>query len=162
MRRIPKKYHTKEKSNRHFTLTWNLCGKPVCKIFFLRTLGFSNDQFIFTVLKCNARNGIVDVDVQDAAPDQRGKSKSRLPRGYKNHIKTFILSMNPTISHYNPDPHQKINIIDVFQKSNVKIKDVFRLFVNHCKENGMEICSWTYFYVILKKLNLSTTDSAAQ
>lgn len=156
VRRNRKKVITVQNSQRLNTLTWNLGNTKVCKTFFLNTLGFFNDQTVVTVLKANFKNGIINVDIQDAAPEQRGKSNpwNKFSRDYNKEIKDFIEKTKPIVSHYNLKhaPNRR------YLPCGVSFTDVYKLFKEHCNEIGMRECSWPYFHRILKDMNLSTSN----
>lgn len=48
--RLPTSCRTKGVSRRNYTLVWTLNDIIVCKVFFLRTLGLTNDEAVITAL----------------------------------------------------------------------------------------------------------------
>ncbi|KAL4710145.1 hypothetical protein ACJJTC_006442 [Scirpophaga incertulas] len=66
---------TKRKSRRTNTLKWSLNKIAVCKIFFLHTLGFNNDEVVQSVMKSNYLIGNKHPHIS-AAPDSRGRRKT--------------------------------------------------------------------------------------
>lgn len=120
-------------------------------------MGFITDQTVVTVLKANFKNGIKDMDIQDAAPEQRGRTKNpwnKFAPDYNKELKDFIEKVKPTISHYNLKHAPKRRYLPC----GVCFSDLHRLFKFHCQETGIKICSWFYFYNIIKEINLSTAD----
>ncbi|KAL4714331.1 hypothetical protein ACJJTC_009683 [Scirpophaga incertulas] len=155
VKKSKKSIKTKETSRRNNTLTWTLRNNKVCKVFFLNTLGFKNDQTIVTVLKANYRHGIVNIDEELAAPEQRGRAKpwNLFPAEYRHSIREYIEKIRPTVSHYNLKhaPNRR------YLPCGVSFTDLYKAYIAHCDEVEIKRCSWAYFHGIVKEMNLSTS-----
>ncbi|KAI5632050.1 hypothetical protein NE865_15233 [Phthorimaea operculella] len=152
----PKQISTKRVSRRHNTLNWKLKEIPVCKQFFLNTLGFKYDHTIFTVLKANFKHGIQNPLVQQAAPEQRGRSIpwNTKSQESKDNIINFINRSQPTVSHYNIShaPNRK------YLPSGISFSDIYKDYLRYCADKNLQDCSWSFFHKIIKKMNLSTSN----
>ncbi|KAL4720213.1 hypothetical protein ACJJTC_018659 [Scirpophaga incertulas] len=152
----PKSVSTNSDSRRHNTQVWKLNDTPVCKTFFLGTLGFKNDQTVKTILKANFKLGIKNPDLQEAAPEQRGKNVpwNKLPEDYKQNIKSFIEKLQPTVSHYNVKHAPKRKYLPCW----VTFSDIYKDYITYCSDKGIRLCSWPYFHNIVQEMNLSTSN----
>lgn len=151
----PKQISTKRGSRRHNTMQWKLKEIPVCKQFFLNTLGFKYDHTVFTILKANFKCGITNPLVQQAAPEQRGRTAwNKISDESKDNIISFINRSQPTVSHYNVShaPNRK------YLPSGISFSDIYKDYLIYCAENNLKDCSWSYFHKIIKMMNLSTSN----
>ena len=104
----------KRQSRRNNTLKWSLNKNPVCKILFLHTLGYNNDEAVQSVLKCNYLTGNKHPHIS-AAPDARGRHKpsTAFSEEYQKDMESFILRYKPVSSHYNIGLSNKYRYIDI-------------------------------------------------
>ena len=147
---------TKGESRRHNTLVWSLNDIKVCKVFFLRTLGFTNDEAVQSVLKNNYFRGNKNPKVS-ATPDLRGRQfepANKFPQEYEDRLKEFILKYNPISSHYNSNhaPNRK------YLPVGINFSTIFKHYKQFCQDNNLSTCGWTHFHNMVKKLNLSTAE----
>lgn len=147
---------TKGKSRRHNTLVWTLNDTKVCKVFFLRTLGYTNDEAVQSVLKNNYLEGNTKPKI-NATPDLRGRRyalSNKFPEEYEKCLEEFILKYNPIPSHYN-NKHAPLR---KYLPVGINFSTIYKHFTQYCQDNNMKICGWTHFHAMIKKLNFSTAE----
>lgn len=142
-----------QNSRRHNTLHWKLKDLEVCKVFFLATIGYANDEAVQSVLKSNRKTNNESPSVS-AAPDPRGHHapKHAFSEGYEDTVMEFIEKYRPQKSHYNVEHAPNRRYLPV----NTTFSNMHKEYLKHCIENNMRKCSWTYFHNICQKMNLST------
>lgn len=160
VRIAPTQTFTKANSKRIHTFTWYINNVIVCKPFFLNTLGFINAQTITSILNANMISKIRDVDLEDAAPDRRGRLKpwNSFPEGYKQKLMEFI---EKTLQD-NLDLDSKYASKNQYQSYCTSLKKLYYIYISHCEQNEIQTCSWTYFHYAVKNMNCvkkSVTDS---
>lgn len=139
-----KKTEVSENHKRKITMeySFNVVGKiqPVCKEFFLNTLGFKKDNH-------SAINMALRLKEDSATIDKRGtNAKKKIDR---NMIIEHIMSYNPSISHYRREhaPNRR------YLPSEITVQNMYDTF---CETNG-KICSYDLYRETVKSLNISFT-----
>lgn len=139
-----KKTQVPENYKRKLTMEYslNVSGKvePVCKEFFLNTLGFKKDNH-------SAINMALKLKEDSALNDKRGTNpKKKIDRSL---IIEDIMSYNPTISHYRREhaPNRR------YLPSEITVQNMYDVF---CESNG-KICSYDVYRDTVKSLNISFT-----
>lgn len=141
-------------SRRQCTLSYALDDIKVCKIFFLNTLGFSNDEAVHAVLNKEPTTA-VNPKVR-ATPDPRGRHtpSNAFSAEYELEMKNFILQYKPVPSHYRIShaPNRK------YLPIGITFTSIYKDFQQHCLDKCLKVCSWTHFHNMIQKLNLSTCE----
>ena len=116
----------------------------VCKVFFLRTLGYNSDKIITATLS-NVSNGSIT-----PAPDQRGRHEpaNKLSFDIYELITNHIKSYNPSISHYRREhaPNR------LYLSPELTIQSMYNDFQEKYKEVKV---SYEKFRIELNKMNIS-------
>lgn len=145
---VPKNPLRNAQKHRQKSVCLKLLGKRVCKSFFLKTLDISQKRYD-NVLKKKEISGTGVSPV-----DKRGKHvpRNKISDEKIKHIKKHIESFPKATSHYsrtkNPDTK--------YLESNLDIKKMYKLYVDLCKEEGIDPVKESYYrHIFVTQFNLT-------
>lgn len=147
-------------SRRNSTLLWKLNEIKVCKMMFLYTIGYKNDQVVRAIfnskLKISSESGLEAVSICSAGPDMRGHHKPphAFDKNYKDEIIKFVESFQPVPSHYNLKHAPNRRYLPI----GLTFTDIHSRFNAMKSVKKEKKCSWPYFHSILKTMNLSKAN----
>lgn len=141
------KRYTRSKTVTYFLTDENGEKVPVCKTFFLTTLGYNqnNCKAVRNVINMNYRAELIPVSVSDGRGHNPNPKKIQPTR-----IIDHITSFNPAISHYRREhaPNKK------YLPSDLNIRMMYK---HYCETDPQTQVSYGFYRKLVKTLNISFT-----
>lgn len=143
----PKKPMGNAQNHRQKSVCLKLLGKRVCKSFFIKTLDISQKRYDNVLKKKEIRGTGV------SPKDRRGKHTpgNKIPDETIEHIKKHINSFPKATSHYSREKNPDTKYLE----SNLDIKKMYKLYVDLCKEEGIDPVKESYYrHIFVTRFNL--------
>ena len=133
----------KRNLSRNFFLPNGVSNVQVCRVMFIRTLGYTTAKAVDVALK----NVIMD----NVSSDKRGKHAPahKMKDRDEQFIVDHVFKFNPAIAHYRREHAPK----RLYLPSELIIVEMYRDYVQECEEENMKAYSYSVYQK--KKLNLS-------
>ena len=135
----------KRNLSRNFFLPNGVSNVQVCRVMFIRTLGYTTAKAVDVAMK----NAIMD----NVSSDKRGKHAPahKMKDRDEQFIVDHVFKFNPAIAHYRREHAPK----RLYLPSELTIVEMYRDYVQECEEENMKAYSYSVYQKKVKSFNIS-------